>query len=131
MTIIALGVIIATGLYLVGLGLTSILAPERAGRFLSSFASSAAVHYLELALRLIVGWALLTRAPQMPFASAIAVFGWVLVITTIGLAFIPWRWHYRFAQSAVPPALRYLKLIGVVSIALGSLLVAASFRGVA
>ena len=128
---IALGVIVATGLYFVGLGLTSVLAPDRAGRFLSGFASSALVHYVELFIRLVVGWALLERAQYLPFPSAMTVFGWVLVITTVGLLPIPWRWHRRFAQAAVPPVLRYLKLIGIVSIVLGTLLLAAAFQGVA
>ena len=126
---IALGLIVATGLYFVGLGLVSILTPARAARFLSGFAGSALAHYSELAIRLAVGWAFLQRAQHMPFSRALVVFGWVLVITTIGLLLIPWRWHRRFAQAAVPRALRYLELIGLVSIALGFLLLAATFQG--
>jgi len=128
---IASGVIVLTGLYFVCLGVTSIFAPARAARFLSGFASSAFKHYLELFIRLAIGWSLLVRAAHMPFSEVLVVFGWVLVVTTAGLLVIPWRWHHRFAQLSVPPVLRYLKIIGVVSVLLGTLVLAAVFRGVA
>lgn len=128
---IAFGVVVLTGLYFVGLGLTCILARARAARFLSGFAGSASAHYVELGIRLAVGWALLIRAPQMPLAGALTVFGWILIVTTVGLLLIPWRWHQRFAQAAVPPALPYLGLIGLASVAVGTLLLVALFQGAA
>jgi uncharacterized protein YjeT (DUF2065 family) len=129
--LVASGVIVLTGLYFVWLGVTSVFAPVLAARFLSGFASSAFKHYLELFIRFAIGWSLLVRAPHMLFPEVLVVFGWVLVVTTVGLLVIPWQWHHRFAQLAVPPALRHLKIIGVVSVLLGTLVLAAVFRGVA
>jgi hypothetical protein len=51
------------------------------------------------------------------------------VITMAGLFAVPWRWHRRFAQRAVPQALRYLELAGVASLLFGVLVLAAVVRG--
>jgi hypothetical protein len=89
-------VILATGLYLVGLAIFVWLSPSRARHFLMQFAASAAVHYLELLIRLLIGWAFLVRGPSMPFASPLVAFGWVLIVTTAGLCFVPWTRHRQF-----------------------------------
>ncbi|MBI3129799.1 MAG: hypothetical protein HYZ13_00430 [Acidobacteria bacterium] len=67
----------------------------------------------------------------MLFPGAFRMFGWVLVITTGVLLLIPWRWHRRFAERAVPSATRYLSLVGLSSLALGGLLLTAVLRGTA
>ncbi len=73
-----------TGLYLIGFALIMLLSPARAKRFLGGFASSAFTHYLELGLRLIAGVAILLYAPQMLFSNFFVIFGWILVVTTVG-----------------------------------------------
>jgi hypothetical protein len=55
----------------------------------------------------------------------IAIFGWVLVGTTLILAFVPWQLHHRFAEWSVPMATRRLPLLGIASIVGGVLLLAA------
>lgn len=72
-----------TGLYLISFALVMLLAPDRAKRFLSGFASSAFTHYLELGLRLIAGVAILLFAPQMLFSKFFVICGWILVVTTV------------------------------------------------
>ncbi|MGI8835673.1 MAG: hypothetical protein ACR2H4_03430 [Pyrinomonadaceae bacterium] len=57
--------VLLTGLYLIGFAVGLLLSPARATRFLGGFASSAFTHYLELALRLIAGGAILLYARQM------------------------------------------------------------------
>ena len=118
-------VVVLTGLYFVGLASISLFAPARAARFLLGFAGSASAHYIELVVRIVVGGAFLLNAPLMLFPGAFVAFGWVLVITSICLFALPWKWHHRFAQKSVPHAVRHLRLIAIASFALGVFVLAA------
>lgn len=119
----ALGVLLV-GLYLAGFGLLCLIVPARGARFLGGFASSAAAHYAELALRLIAGTAFIVHAPSTRAPDTFAAAGWVLVGTTAVLCLVPWRLHRRFARWSVPQATRYPRLLGLASLALGALVVA-------
>jgi uncharacterized protein YjeT (DUF2065 family) len=77
-------------------------------------------HVLELVICLAAGAAFLGYASRMQFTGAFHLLGLVLIMTTLGLAVLPWRWHRRFAQLSVPVANPYLPLIGIVSIAAGA-----------
>ena len=121
--------VVLAALYLVALGATSLVVPARASRFLLGFAASRSIHFAELLLRLVVGAALVFFAPHMSFSGAFIFFGWVLLVTTACLLLVPWRWHRRFTQHAVPHATRYIRLIGVASLAFGGLMLAAVSRG--
>jgi len=127
----ALAVVVLTGIYFIALGAAALLMPARASRFLLGFAGSAFTHYAELILRLLVGTALVLHAPRMLFPGAFNLFGWVLLATTAGLLLVPWRWHHRFAQQTVPRATRHITLIGLCSLVLGGLVLAAVIRGAA
>jgi uncharacterized protein YjeT (DUF2065 family) len=111
--------VLLAGLYMVGLAALALVSPGRAKRFLSSFASSASAHFFELFVRLVVGAALVLYAPYMKFPGVFAVFGWVIVVTTIGLLAVPWRWHRRFATWSVPYATRNMRLFALGSLAVG------------
>lgn len=128
---LASAVVFLAGLYLVGLAVASFVAPALATRFLLGFAGSAFAHYLELSLRLVVGGAFLLNAHNMVLPGAFAVLGWVLVITTAGLLAVPWQWHRSFAQRSVPHAVRYIRLLGVASLAFGAFVLLATIRGAA
>jgi len=128
---VALMLVLLTGLYLVGLAVVATLAPAKAARFLFGFASSARAHYLELVIRIIVGGAILLYAPRMLFSHLFSAFGWVLVITTACLLAIPWQWHHRFAQRAVPHAVRNLPLVSAASFVFGVFILTAVILGAA
>lgn len=118
----ALAVVVLASAYLLALGAASLSVPARTSRFLLGFASSASVHFTELFLRLVVGAALVIYAPRMCLSGAFNLFGWVLLVTTVCLLIIPWRWHHRFAQQVVPLFTRYIALIGLVSLAIGGVI---------
>jgi len=121
--------ILLTGLYLIGLAAVALISPERARLFLLGFAHSASVHYLELAVRLVVGASFVWHAPQMKFAILFIVFGWVMVVTTVALLFVPWRLHRRFANWSVPHATRNLPLFALGSLVGGVLILLAVALG--
>lgn len=127
--LIALIIILLTGGYLISLALFLLLLPARGERFLSGFAGSAFAHYLEVSLRLVAGGAMLLYAPQMLFSDFFVIFGWILVLTTFGLAIIPWRLHRRFASWAVPFAVRRLRLVAFVSFLFGGFVLASVVIG--
>ena len=117
---LALLIVALTGVYFIALSVLSFAAPARASVFLMGFASSAATHYAELLVRMMVGSAFIAASPVVPFQAAFAVFGWVLVGTTAVLFLVPWQLHRKFAERAVPRALRHLRLIAVASLFLGA-----------
>ncbi len=125
-TLAFVGVLIAV-LYLLSLGVGAIVSPDRTKRFLGTFASSPRVHFAELMLRMLAGASLVLRAPMMQLSEMISAFGWILIGTTIVLAFVPWQLHHRFAEWSVPRATRRMPLLGIASIAVGVLLCASLF----
>lgn len=116
---LAFAIVVVAGVYLVALGVGCFVRPNFAARFLLGFARSAFEHYLELALRVLVGASLveMSGAPACP--PIFNVFGWVLIVTSLLMFVMPWRWHQQFAQQAVPQALRYITLVGAASIMFG------------
>ncbi len=126
---LSLFIVILTGIYFVALAGAALFAPVQASRFLLGFAGTPLVHYVELLVRVVVGGSLVVYAPHMFSAGAFRLFGWVVLITTAVLLVLPWRWHRSFANRFVPRATRYIKAIGLCSLALGLTLLAAIIRG--
>ena len=115
-------VVIVTAIYFACLGVGAFAAPARVRRFLLGFAGSPGAHYLEMGLRIVVGGAFVLAAASLRFPQVFAAVGWVVLLTTAVLLFVPWRLHRRFAAYAVPQALEYLPLLGVSSLAVAGFL---------
>lgn len=129
MDLLAAVPVIAAGLYLVTLGLVALLRPVRARRFLAGFASSRTAHLVELGVRLVVGGGLVLWAPRMRFTPLFFAFGWMLIVTSLGLLALPWRWHARFAQWSVPMATQRLPMFAVASLLGGAFILYAAWTG--
>ena len=115
-------ILAAVAIFFLTLGLTALIRPGNAKRFLLGFAKSALKHYAELATRIVVGGAMLVVAPHSAHPAALTAFGWLLIATTAVMVLVPWRVHCRFAEASVPKALRFLPMIGISSVVLGGLL---------
>lgn len=120
-------IVVLFAVYLLGLAAASLFLPAHARRFLERFASTARAHYLEMLVRLLVGCAFVSYSPHMLWFQAFLVLGWLLVISTVVLLLIPWRWHRKFAQIVVPPITRHVWLFGLVSLPLGGVILFAVF----
>ena len=129
MLVIAKCIVVLVALFFLLLGILAFVRPARIHGFLLGFADSALKHYIELLVRLLVGASLLLVAPESTYASTLSACGWLLIITTALMALMPWRVHHRFTQSAVPKALRFLPLMGLVSLAIGAFLLWAMVAG--
>lgn len=112
-------IVICAGLFLLALGITCLLKPLSAVRFLMAFASTPTKHYLELLVRVLVGVSLLTGAPRMAWPTPFIVLGWLLIATTAVLAVVPWHKHRDLAARLVPIATSHLAVLGLASAGLG------------
>jgi hypothetical protein len=119
----------AAGVYLLTLGATSVLRPAQAKRYLEAHASTAALHFTELLIRLMAGAAFVVAAPHMRGAQLVRLGGWILVGTTLVLSIVPWRYHQRFAAWSVPMATRRMGAIAVGGIGGGTLLLLSLLLG--
>jgi hypothetical protein len=99
-----------------------IVAPERIKRFFLGFATSSEKHYLEISIRLLIGAAFVISAPHARASLVFTIFGWVLLVTSVALLFLPWGWHHRFAQRSVPTAMRFLPVVAILSLVGGGFL---------
>ena len=73
--VLALTLVVLTGIYFCALAVAALLVPAKASRFLLGFASSPRVHYIELSIRFLVGVALVIYAPRMSASGAFSLFG--------------------------------------------------------
>ncbi len=117
---LAAGVMALTGLFFLAFGTLALVQPQRVRDFLLGFAGSQRLHYFELAVRVLIGAAFVLRAPDTALPGLFTVFGWLLLITSAGLALLPWQLHRRFAAKSVPQALRVLPLLGLVALLAGA-----------
>jgi hypothetical protein len=120
-------VVITFGIFLIGLSGLAFAQTVLAERFFMSFASSARAHYMEQAFRLLIGAALIVLSPAMSQGSVFRVIGWVLVISSVALILLPWRWHQRFARRVLPTLIRHMRLYAVGLFGFGVLLLYGAF----
>lgn len=119
---------VAFGLGLIGLAVVIAVKRLLAERFLNLFASSARAHYTEQVSRLVVGTAIVIFSPSMWYSYPFQIFGWLIVVTTIGLLLVPWQWHHRLAERVMPLTIRHLKIYGVAAFALGAFILYSASR---
>lgn len=122
MYILTGGIILFTAAWLIGFAGWCVARPVSAAQFLHRFASTPRAHYTEQVLRLVAGLAIAMHAQLMPFLELFRIFGWLLVVTSMALMLLPWRLHQRFAQWAIPQAVRHLRLYALGSFLLGAVL---------
>ncbi len=115
-------VVWASAAYLLALGALAFVRPAIINRFLEGFAASWRINFLEAALRLIVGLALMAVSPETKLPLVFFWFGVVLAVTAIPMMFL-YRLHKRQAVWVLPLTRRILPLMGIVAIALGVLIV--------
>jgi uncharacterized protein YjeT (DUF2065 family) len=56
----------------------------------------------------------------MWYPELFKLFGWLMVVTTVGLLLIPWQWHHKFGAQVMPPVMRQIRLFALGAFALGA-----------
>jgi len=124
MQAIALIVVAAAGLWLVGVAFLMALRP---GYCLQLFEKMSAnlersnwrLQFTEQGLRVLAGVALIVRAPASKLPLVFNVAGWVLVATSLLIMAAPVRWHGAYGRWLVgrigPPAIRVLSPLPLIA----------------
>jgi hypothetical protein len=123
-------ILVAFGLFLVGLTVVIFARPAVAERFFMSFASSARAHYTEQVFRLLIGASLIIRSATMWQPKVFWFVGWAIVLPSLVLILTPWQWHHRFGAKVLPILIRRMRLYAVGLLAFGLLLIYAVFTAV-
>ncbi len=122
-------VVIAATLFFLLQALAAVLWPSTLRRMLGGFAATARLHYIEMGMRILVGAAFVHFASQMAYEVVFRGFGYLLLVTTLVLLFVPWKLHRRFALWAVPLATRSLLPYALGSVLIGGFIVYAFVVG--
>lgn len=116
--------VVLAGLWLAGLGVWMLARPVQALNVLAAMGSSPTIHFGEMAVRALVGLALVVASPQSRFPTAITIIGVFLIVTALALTIMPRRWHlaYSTAWARRIPVMT-VRLIAPVSILAGAVLI--------
>ena len=127
---IAGAILVAFGLFLIGVMVVVFVRPAVAERFCMSFASSAQAHYAEQVVRLLVGASLIIHSAAMWQPKIFWFVGWAIAVSSLALILTPWQWHQRFGEKVRPVLIRRMKVYAVGLLAFGVLVIYAVFTGV-
>lgn len=107
------------GVWLIAVSLFMLLAPRRALGALAAMGSTPAIHFSEMAVRILAGGVLVLAAAGSRFPEAIAVIGWFLIASALVLMVLPRRWHAAYstwwARRIPEAAVRLLAPISAVA----------------
>ena len=103
-------------------GAAAFVSPATASRFLEGYVRSPRINFLEAALRLAAGVGFMGASPDMKLSHMFFLFGAVLTVTAVPMMFL-YGPHKRYAAWAIAFAKRILSLYGLLSLALGGLIV--------
>lgn len=124
MQAIALIVVAAAGLWLVGVGFLMALRPRYCIQLFEKMSanlerSNWRLQFTEQGLRVLAGAALIVRAPASKLPLVFEVGGWLLVATSLLIMVAPIRWHGAYGRWLVgrmaPLAIRVLSPIPMMA----------------
>lgn len=103
MQTVALVILIAGGLWLVGISFLMALRPRYCLKLFERMSSSLAesnwrLQLTEQGLRIVSGAALIVRSPFSKLPLGFEVAGWCLVITSLSILALPIRWHGSYGH---------------------------------
>jgi hypothetical protein len=101
--VLALLIVTATGLWLVGVAFLMVLRPRYCLHLLEKMSSSleranTRLHFTEQGLRVLAGVALILRAPVSKLPLAFEIAGWLLVGSSMLIMAAPIRWHGAYGK---------------------------------
>lgn len=116
-------VVTASGLFFIGLGGVMLAKPAMTERFITSFASSRMAHFTEMFFRLLFGVSLALLSMSMWKPKLFLILAWAIIVSSVMLLALPWKFHQRFGSRVLPLLVRYMRLYAVGVLAFGALIV--------
>ena len=101
--------------YLIALGITALVRPDKAQAFLAGFAQTRRANWIEAIIRFVIGLAFVFAAPALPYPVALTAFGALLMLTAAALPSFPDA-HRRIAARSVASIAPFIRLVGVGSL---------------
>ena len=94
----ALVILIAAGLWLVGVAVLMALRPRYCLHLFEKMSANLGrsnwrLQFTEQALRVLAGVALIVRAPASKLPLAFEIAGWFVVVSSVAIMIAPIRWH--------------------------------------
>ena len=124
MTSIAKWIIIAFGIFFIGVGLIMLFAPQNARHILRKAGSTNFINYAEITIRMIPAAALILYADVSKYPDVFKIFGGFMLFTSVVLYFVPRQMHHNFSMKAadiLKPL--YFQLISPFSIMIGAAII--------
>lgn len=115
---------VAAGLGLTGIGAFMLFMPRRALGVLAAMGGTPLIHFGEMAVRGLIGGALIVAGPSSRFSVVLPLIGGFLVVSALILALLPRRWHSAYSRwwaDRIPPWA--FRVSGAFGMAAGAVLV--------
>lgn len=116
--------VIAFGIFIILVGFLMLFNPKKVTQILRKMASTNFINYTEITLRLIPASALILCADFAKYPEVFKIYGWLMLITTLVLFFIPRPIHHNFslkiADNFKP---LYFQLISPFALLIGTFLI--------
>ncbi|MGV3578969.1 hypothetical protein [Brevundimonas sp.] len=98
MTLVAQGLVVLAGVWLIALGVLMAVAPQRSLSALAAMGGSARIHFGEMAIRAFAGLVLIGAAPASRLPLVLTVFGGFLIVSAVVIAVLPRHWHSTYSR---------------------------------
>lgn len=117
-------IIIVFGIFFIAVGLIMLLAPKTARQILRKAGSNNFINYAEITIRMIPAAALILYANFSKYPEVFKIFGWIMLITSLILYFVPRQIHHKFSlrcADIIQPL--YFQLISPFAFVFGAALI--------
>lgn len=115
---------VASGVWLIGVGIFMLARPRQALQALAQMGSSSTVHIGEMVVRILAGVAMIFAAATSRFPLPITLVGGFLIASALVLLILPRRWHAAYStwwSRRIPVFV--VRLIAPLSWAMGGTLI--------
>ena len=120
-------IILVFGILVLIMGSAILVKPSAIFGLLGRHSKSIGTHILAVVVRLILGVALITFAPESKYPEFLAALGWIVVVAAIVLAAIGRSRFMRLMDWAMTLTSKYGRYAGGLAIVFGGFLVHAVF----
>ena len=116
--------VIAFGIFIILVGFLMLFRPKKVIQILRKMASTNLINYTEITLRLIPASAMIIYADFATYPNIFRFYGWIMLITTLVLFFIPRTIHHNFSLKIADNFKPfYFQLISPFSFLIGTFLI--------